>query len=175
MAYVMNPISTPLYNRFGCQPVSMFGVILGAVALFLCSFVKKFWFMFFTYSLMFGFATNLCYNPPLILTGAWFPTRHHVLATCTLVAGIPFGKWKICCKICCSYYRCFEVNWQSHKTAEFNKVVIYNLLDSRKHCVVTVFKAIFIGVLNDTIIANFVLECSSNTWTNVALSGKYFN
>ncbi|XP_072018079.1 monocarboxylate transporter 7-like [Amphiura filiformis] len=92
MAYVMNPISTPLYNRFGCQPVSMFGVILGAVALFLCSFVKKFWFMFFTYSLMFGFATNLCYNPPLILTGAWFPTRHHVLATCTLVAGIPFGS-----------------------------------------------------------------------------------
>ncbi|XP_033644662.1 monocarboxylate transporter 13-like [Asterias rubens] len=92
MAYVGNPISTPLYNRFGCRCVSMAGVFLGATALFICSFVTEFWWMFATYSLMFGFATNLCYNPPLILTGAWFPVKNHVLATCVLVAGIPFGS-----------------------------------------------------------------------------------
>ncbi|XP_022089594.1 monocarboxylate transporter 13-like [Acanthaster planci] len=92
MAYVGNPISTPLYHRFGCRRVSLVGVALGAIALFLCSFVTEFWWMFATYSLMFGFATNLCYNPPLVLTGAWFPVKNHVLATCVLVAGIPFGS-----------------------------------------------------------------------------------
>ncbi|XP_033123944.1 monocarboxylate transporter 13-like [Anneissia japonica] len=92
MAYVANPISANLYHRFGCRRVSLCGVLLGAISLFLCSYVKSFGLMFLTYSLMFGFATNLTYNPPLILTGAWFQTHHHVLATCTLVAGIPFGS-----------------------------------------------------------------------------------
>ncbi|XP_071952885.1 monocarboxylate transporter 13-like isoform X2 [Antedon mediterranea] len=92
MAYVANPISANLYHRFGCRTVSLCGVLLGAASLIICSYVKSFGLMFLTYSLMFGFATNLTYNPPLILTGAWFPTHHHVLATCTLVAGIPFGS-----------------------------------------------------------------------------------
>lgn len=92
MAYVANPLSTPLYNRFGCRWVSITGVVMASFGLFLTSYVDTPWLLYFTYSLPFGMGTNFCYNPPLILTGEWFPVKYHVLSTCTLVAGIPFGK-----------------------------------------------------------------------------------
>ncbi|XP_072169966.1 monocarboxylate transporter 13-like [Diadema setosum] len=92
LAYVCNPISTRLYMRFGCRPCALFAVGLGSFSLLVSSFVRDFWWMILTYSIMFGFSCNLTYNTPLILTGAWFPDRHHVLATCFLVAGIPFGS-----------------------------------------------------------------------------------
>lgn len=78
--------------HFGCRPCALAGVALGSFALFVSSFVRDMWWMMVTYSIMFGFATNLTYNTPLVLTGAWFPDRHHVLATCLVTAGIPFGK-----------------------------------------------------------------------------------
>ncbi|XP_071837586.1 monocarboxylate transporter 12-like [Apostichopus japonicus] len=93
MAYVANPLSTPLYNRFGCRWVSISGVVMASFGLFLTSYVDTPWLLYFTYSLPFGMGTNFCYNPPLILTGEWFPVKYHVLSTCTLVAGIPFGSF----------------------------------------------------------------------------------
>ncbi|XP_070555139.1 monocarboxylate transporter 13-like [Ptychodera flava] len=92
MAYIGNPISSRLNDAFGTRRVAAFGVLLGGFALFLTSFVESAGLMFLTYSLMFGFATNLTYNPPLILTGSWFPEKYHVLATGLQVAGIPCGS-----------------------------------------------------------------------------------
>ncbi|XP_030839017.1 monocarboxylate transporter 10 [Strongylocentrotus purpuratus] len=92
LAYVCSPISSRLYMHFGCRPCALAGVALGSFALFVSSFVRDMWWMMVTYSIMFGFATNLTYNTPLVLTGAWFPDRHHVLATCLVTAGIPFGS-----------------------------------------------------------------------------------
>ncbi|XP_054772973.1 monocarboxylate transporter 8-like [Lytechinus pictus] len=92
LAYVCSPISSRLYWHFGCRPCAITGVALGSFALFVSSFVHDMWWMMITYSIMFGFATNLTYNTPLVLTGEWFPDRHHVLATCFVTAGIPFGS-----------------------------------------------------------------------------------
>ncbi|XP_077991651.1 monocarboxylate transporter 13-like [Glandiceps talaboti] len=92
IAYLGNPLSSRLVEIFGTRKVATFGVLLGGLALFLTSFVQSLSLMFLTYSFMFGLATNFTYNPPLILTGAWFSDKYHVFATCLQVAGIPFGS-----------------------------------------------------------------------------------
>ena len=90
--FAASPFSTGLFKRFGHRAVTIVGVLLCSGGLLVSSFVPNPYFLFLTYSLLFGIGSNFIDNTSLNLVGAYFPRKNSARSTCFATLGWSVGK-----------------------------------------------------------------------------------
>lgn len=73
--FFLGPLTTSLCERCGCRIVSICGVLICIAGLLLSSIVTTLFPFYFTYGLMFGTGTSLCYFPTIIVLSKYFKRR----------------------------------------------------------------------------------------------------
>ncbi|XP_078484307.1 monocarboxylate transporter 4-like [Ciona intestinalis] len=88
----VSPVSNILIQgRLGARYVGLIGVMGASAALVATSFVPNLYWMFLTYSVLFGTCFNFIINSGMVLVGAYFPNKNQALATGLTSTGISFG------------------------------------------------------------------------------------
>lgn len=73
--FFLGPLATSLCERFGCRIVAICGGLICIAGLLLSSLVTNLVLLYFTYGLMFGSGTSLCYFPTIIVLSKYFKRR----------------------------------------------------------------------------------------------------
>ena len=73
--FFLGPLTTSLCERCGCRIVIICGVLICIAGLLLSSIVTTLFPFYFTYGLMFGTGTSLCYFPTIIVLSKYFKRR----------------------------------------------------------------------------------------------------
>lgn len=92
--FAASPISTGLFKRFGHRKVAVVGVILCSAGLLLSAAVPNPYYLFVTYSLLFGVGSNFIDNTSLNLVGTYFPRKNSARASCFATLGWSIGQYK---------------------------------------------------------------------------------
>lgn len=90
--FAASPISTGLFKRFGHRKVAVVGVILCSAGLLLSAAVPNPYYLFVTYSLLFGVGSNFIDNTSLNLVGTYFPRKNSARASCFATLGWSIGS-----------------------------------------------------------------------------------
>ena len=75
MMFFLGPLTTSLCERYGCRVVAIVGTIVCIVGLLLSSLVRTVPALFFTYGIIWGAGTSLCYFPTVIVLSKYFKSR----------------------------------------------------------------------------------------------------
>ncbi|EDO35637.1 predicted protein, partial [Nematostella vectensis] len=75
MMFFLGPLTTSLCERFGCRVVGLAGASLCTMGLLLSSIVTSLPVLYFTYGIIWGAGTSLCYFPTIIVLSKYFKTR----------------------------------------------------------------------------------------------------
>lgn len=75
MMFFLGPLTTSLCERYGCRIVAITGTIFCISGLVFSSFVKSVPVLFFTYGIIWGTGTSMCYFPTVIVLSKYFKTR----------------------------------------------------------------------------------------------------
>ena len=73
--FFLGPLTTSLCERFGCRIVTICGGLICIAGLLLSSIVTSLIPLYFTYGVMFGSGTSLCYFPTIIVLSKYFKRR----------------------------------------------------------------------------------------------------
>lgn len=73
--FFLGPLTTSLCERLGCRIVTICGGLICIAGLLLSSIVSSLLPLYFTYGLMFGTGTSLCYFPTIIVLSKYFKRR----------------------------------------------------------------------------------------------------
>ena len=84
------PLSGFLANIFGCRMVALVGVLIASAGLLMSSFAQSVQTLYFTYGLMYGFGTSLCYMQGTVMVTRYF-TTHRSLASGMALSGSTLG------------------------------------------------------------------------------------
>ncbi|XP_071497609.1 uncharacterized protein [Diadema antillarum] len=90
--FAASPISTGLFKRFGHRKVAVVGVICCSAGLLLSAAVPHPYYLFATYSLLFGIGSNFIDNTSLNLVGTYFPRKNSARASCFATLGWSVGS-----------------------------------------------------------------------------------
>ncbi|XP_054759309.2 uncharacterized protein LOC129265327 [Lytechinus pictus] len=90
--FAASPISTGLFKRFGHRKVAIVGVLLCSAGLLLSAAVPNPYYLFATYSLLFGVGSNFIDNTSLNLIGTYFPRKNSARASCFATLGWSIGS-----------------------------------------------------------------------------------
>lgn len=75
MMFFLGPLTTSLCERYGCRVVEITGTLLCITGCFLSSFANSVPVLFFTYGIIWGAGTSMCYFPTIIVLSKYFKTR----------------------------------------------------------------------------------------------------
>ena len=73
--FFLGPLTTSMCERLGCRIVTICGGFICIAGLLLSSLVTSLFPLYFTYGLMFGTGTSLCYFPTIIVLSKYFKRR----------------------------------------------------------------------------------------------------
>ena len=73
--FFLGPLTTSLCEQYGCRIVAITGTIFCISGLIFSSFVKSVPVLFFTYGIIWGAGTSMCYFPTVIVLSKYFKTR----------------------------------------------------------------------------------------------------
>ena len=90
MAYIACPITGMSVQRWGCRFTAMIGALVCAIGLLASSFVQKMFFLYFTYSLLFGLGVSCIYMACYIVVARNFEKRRS-LSTGFVASGSALG------------------------------------------------------------------------------------
>ena len=90
MAYIACPITGMSVQRWGCRFTAMIGALVCAIGLLASSFVQKMFFLYFTYSLLFGLGVSCIFMACYIVVARNFEKRRS-LATGFVASGAALG------------------------------------------------------------------------------------
>jgi MCP family monocarboxylic acid transporter-like MFS transporter 10 len=71
----LGTLTTSLCERYGCRIVAITGTFFCIAGLIFSSFVKSLPVLFFTFGIIWGAGTSLCYFPTVIVLSKYFKTR----------------------------------------------------------------------------------------------------
>lgn len=92
LMFAASPISTGLFKRYGHRKVAIVGVIFCSAGLLLSAAVPHPYYLFATYSLLFGVGSNFIDNTSLNLVGTYFPRKNSARASCFATLGWSIGS-----------------------------------------------------------------------------------
>lgn len=75
MMFFLGPLTTSLCERCGCRIVAITGAVLCIIGCLLSSFVNSVSVLFFTYGIIWGAGSSMCYFPTIIVLSKYFKTR----------------------------------------------------------------------------------------------------
>lgn len=84
------PLSGYLSSKYGCRPIALIGVIIGAISLLISSFANSITMLYFTYGGGFGIGTSFAYTQGAVILSKYF-SRRHSLASGFMLAGSSGG------------------------------------------------------------------------------------
>ena len=70
--FLFAPMTSALCEKYGCRRVGFIGGLLTVVGMLASSFIEEVYLLYFTFGVVYGAGTSMCYFPTLRMLPYWF-------------------------------------------------------------------------------------------------------